>query len=102
MTCVEAPSTPLNGSLYYGQALEFSYFLVPDAADPRAVLETARLTDGLGYELLGVQDRRYQPSHLDTSSLLAAILAHTESVRVFAAERRASSPVPASSPERGG
>ncbi len=81
---VEAPSPPLNGSLDYGHPLEFGYFLIPDAADPHGVLETARLADGLGYDLLGVQDHPYQPRHLDTSSLLAAILAQTEAVRVFA------------------
>ena len=70
--------------LDYGHPLEFGYFLVPDAGDPRAVLETARRADDLGYDLLAVQDHPYQPRHLDTMSLLASILAQTESVRVFA------------------
>jgi alkanesulfonate monooxygenase SsuD/methylene tetrahydromethanopterin reductase-like flavin-dependent oxidoreductase (luciferase family) len=69
----------------YGHPLEFGYFLTPDAGDPLGVLETARLVDGLGYDLLGVQDHPYQPRHLDTMSLLAAILAQTTAVRVFAA-----------------
>jgi len=68
----------------YGHPLEFGYFLSPDAGDPFGVLETARLVDGLGYDLLAVQDHPYQPRHLDTSSLLAAILAQTATVRVFA------------------
>ena len=76
-------SQPLNGSLDYGHPLEFGYFLVPDAGDPLGVLETARLADGLGYDLLGVQDHPYQPRHLDAMSLAAAILAQTRSVRVF-------------------
>jgi len=80
----EALSQPLKERLDYGQPLEFGYFLVPDAGDPLGVLETARLADGLGYDLLGVQDHPYQPRHLDTQSLLAAILAQTEAVRVFA------------------
>jgi alkanesulfonate monooxygenase SsuD/methylene tetrahydromethanopterin reductase-like flavin-dependent oxidoreductase (luciferase family) len=70
--------------LDYGHPLEFGYFLVPDAGDPQAVLRTARLADDLGYDLLAVQDHPYQPRHLDTMSLLASILAQTESVRVFA------------------
>ena len=74
-----------NERLDYGNPLEFGYFLVPDAGDPLGVLETARLVDGLGYDLIGVQDHPYQARHLDTSSLLAAILAQTSSVRVFAA-----------------
>jgi hypothetical protein len=39
-----------------GHALEFGYFLIPDAGDPQAVLETARIADRLGYDLLAVQD----------------------------------------------
>ncbi len=73
-----------SGALDYGHALEFGYFLSPNAEDPQAVLETARLVDELGYDLIGVQDHPYQSRHLDTMSLLAAILAQTTSVRVFA------------------
>ena len=69
----------------YGHPLEFAYFLTPDAGDPLGVLETARLVDGLGYDLIGVQDHPYQARHLDTMSLLGAILAQTTAVRVFAA-----------------
>ena len=47
------------------------------------MLETARLADDLGYDLLGIQDHPYQPRHLDAMSLAAAILAQTRSVRVF-------------------
>jgi alkanesulfonate monooxygenase SsuD/methylene tetrahydromethanopterin reductase-like flavin-dependent oxidoreductase (luciferase family) len=70
--------------LDYGHPLEFGYFLTPDAGDPRSVVETARLVDALGYDLIGVQDHPYQRRFLDTSSLLAAILAQTSAVRVFA------------------
>src|SRR2546422_10468892 len=80
----EALSQPLNEGLDYGQPLEFAYFLTPDAGDPQGVLETARLVDELGYDLLAVQDHPYQPRRLDTMSLLAAILAQTTAVRVFA------------------
>jgi alkanesulfonate monooxygenase SsuD/methylene tetrahydromethanopterin reductase-like flavin-dependent oxidoreductase (luciferase family) len=78
-------SAPLQEQLDYGQSLEFAYFLTPDAADPDGVLETARLVDSLGYDLIGVQDHPYQSRHLDTISLVAAILAQTTSVRVFTA-----------------
>jgi alkanesulfonate monooxygenase SsuD/methylene tetrahydromethanopterin reductase-like flavin-dependent oxidoreductase (luciferase family) len=47
------------------------------------VLQTARLADRLGYDLLAVQDHPYQPAHLDTLALLGAILAQTERIRVF-------------------
>jgi len=74
----------LNERLDYGHSLEFGYFLTPEAGDPVGVLETARLLDALGYDLIGIQDHPYQSRFLDTSSLLAAILAQTEAVRVFA------------------
>jgi alkanesulfonate monooxygenase SsuD/methylene tetrahydromethanopterin reductase-like flavin-dependent oxidoreductase (luciferase family) len=67
----------------YGHSLEFGYFLIPEAADPRGVLETARLADRLGYDLLAVQDHPYQPAHLDTLALLGVILGQTEQIRVF-------------------
>ena len=60
-----------------------AYFLVPDAGDPEGVLETARLADRLGYDLLAVQDHPYQRAHLDALALLGVILAQTERIRVF-------------------
>jgi alkanesulfonate monooxygenase SsuD/methylene tetrahydromethanopterin reductase-like flavin-dependent oxidoreductase (luciferase family) len=67
----------------YGHDIEFGYFLIPDAGDPDGVLETARLADRLGYDLLGVQDHPYQPAHLDALALAGVILAQTERIRVF-------------------
>ncbi len=67
----------------YGHEIEFGYFLVPDAGDPDGVLETARLADRLGYDLLAVQDHPYQQAHLDSLALLGVILAQTEQIRVF-------------------
>jgi alkanesulfonate monooxygenase SsuD/methylene tetrahydromethanopterin reductase-like flavin-dependent oxidoreductase (luciferase family) len=67
----------------YGHDIEFGYVLDPDAGDPQGVLETARLADRLGYDLLGVPDHPYHPGHLDTLSLLGVILAQTERIRVF-------------------
>ncbi len=67
----------------YGHDLEFGYFLVPDAGDPLGVLETARLADRLGYDLLAVQDHPYQQAHLDALALLGVILAQTARIRVF-------------------
>jgi alkanesulfonate monooxygenase SsuD/methylene tetrahydromethanopterin reductase-like flavin-dependent oxidoreductase (luciferase family) len=67
----------------YGHELEFGYFLIPEAGNPYGVLETARLADRLGYDLLAVQDHPYQPAHLDALALLGVILAQTERIRVF-------------------
>jgi alkanesulfonate monooxygenase SsuD/methylene tetrahydromethanopterin reductase-like flavin-dependent oxidoreductase (luciferase family) len=69
----------------YRHPLEFGYFLTPDADDPDGVVETARLADELGYDLLGVQDHPYQRRHLDALALLGVILARTERLRVFQA-----------------
>src|SRR5687767_14604151 len=67
----------------YGHDIEFGYFLNPDAGDPDGVLETARLADRLGYDLLGVQDHPYQRAHLDSLALLGVIFAQTDRIRVF-------------------
>jgi len=67
----------------YGHSIEFGYFLIPDAGDPDGVLQTARLADELGYDLLAVQDHPYQRAHLDALALLGVILAQTKRIRVF-------------------
>ena len=67
----------------YGHDTEFGYFLIPDAGDPQGVLETARLADELGYDLLAIQDHPYQRRHLDALALAGVILAQTERIRVF-------------------
>jgi alkanesulfonate monooxygenase SsuD/methylene tetrahydromethanopterin reductase-like flavin-dependent oxidoreductase (luciferase family) len=65
----------------YGRPLEFGYFLVPNAGDP--LLDTARMADRLGLDLIGVQDHPYQRRYVDTWTLLSMIAAVTERVRVF-------------------
>lgn len=67
----------------YGRSLEFGYFLEPRAADPSGLLEAARTADRLGLDLLGIQDHPYQPGFLDTWTLLSAIGASTERIRLF-------------------
>jgi hypothetical protein len=49
-----------------GHDLEFGAFLTPRADTPEAVVALAELCDGLGLELLGIQDHPYQPSFLET------------------------------------
>ena len=66
----------------YGHEIEFGYFLVPGAGDPEGI-ETARLADRLGYDLVAIQDHPYQRRHLDTLALLGEILARTERIASF-------------------
>lgn len=67
----------------YGRPLEFGYFLEPTAAEPTATMAAGRLVDSLGFDLLGIQDHPYQPRFLDTWTLLSALGAQTEQVRLF-------------------
>lgn len=67
----------------YGRALQFGYFLTPDASDYQEVLRRARLCDTLGMDLIGIQDHPYQSRFLDTWTLLTALAAQTSRVRLF-------------------
>lgn len=67
----------------YGRPLEFGLFLTPTATDSAEVMRLARLADRLGLDLLGVQDHPYQGAFMDTWTLLSAIAAQTERIRVF-------------------
>lgn len=66
----------------YGHALEFGYFLTPDAGDSDGILELARFADRLGLEILGVQDHPYQPRFLDMWTLLSVVAGVTEHIRL--------------------
>ena len=66
-----------------GLPVQFGWFLMPDAADPRGLLDQARLAERAGFDLVGIQDHPYQRRHLDTFTLLAALAAATERVGLF-------------------
>jgi alkanesulfonate monooxygenase SsuD/methylene tetrahydromethanopterin reductase-like flavin-dependent oxidoreductase (luciferase family) len=66
-----------------GLPVRFGWFLVPDAADPRALVEQAQLAERAGIDLVGVQDHPYQRRYLDTFTLLAALATATERVGLF-------------------
>ena len=61
----------------------FGWFLVPDAADPAALVDQARRVERAGFDLIGIQDHPYQRRYLDTFSLLAALATATERVGLF-------------------
>jgi alkanesulfonate monooxygenase SsuD/methylene tetrahydromethanopterin reductase-like flavin-dependent oxidoreductase (luciferase family) len=66
----------------YGRELRFGAFIPPVAAQAGGVLELARLADVVGLDLVTFQDHPYQPSFLDTWTLLAVVAAQTANVRL--------------------
>jgi alkanesulfonate monooxygenase SsuD/methylene tetrahydromethanopterin reductase-like flavin-dependent oxidoreductase (luciferase family) len=67
----------------YGHDLLFGWFLTPDAGQADALVALAEYADGLGLDLLGVQDHPYQPGFLDAWTLLATLAGRTERIRLF-------------------
>ncbi|WP_182876296.1 LLM class flavin-dependent oxidoreductase [Microbispora sp. H10670] len=67
----------------FGHDLWFGAFLRPDAAGHHRIVRQAVLADELGLDVIGVQDHPYQPSFLDTWTLLSVLAARTERVRLF-------------------
>ncbi|MCX5557553.1 LLM class flavin-dependent oxidoreductase [Streptomyces sp. NBC_00038] len=67
----------------YGHDLLFGAVLTPDAEQPHAVIELARLADRAGLDLVSVADHPYRPDFLDAWTMLSVIAARTERVRVF-------------------
>ncbi len=68
----------------YGHTLEFGVFITPTADDPAAVVELARLSERLGYDLVTFQDHPYMADRLETWTLLSWVAAATERVRLSA------------------
>jgi alkanesulfonate monooxygenase SsuD/methylene tetrahydromethanopterin reductase-like flavin-dependent oxidoreductase (luciferase family) len=66
-----------------GLPVRFGWFLVPEAADPRGLVEQARLAERIGFDLIGIQDHPYQRRYLDTFTLLAALATATERIGLF-------------------
>jgi alkanesulfonate monooxygenase SsuD/methylene tetrahydromethanopterin reductase-like flavin-dependent oxidoreductase (luciferase family) len=66
----------------YRHDLQFGVFIPPVAGKADAVLELARLADVLGLDLVSFQDHPYQPTFLDTWTLLSVVAAETTNVRV--------------------
>jgi alkanesulfonate monooxygenase SsuD/methylene tetrahydromethanopterin reductase-like flavin-dependent oxidoreductase (luciferase family)/hemerythrin-like domain-containing protein len=67
----------------YGHPLVFGAFVTPDARSYHETVRLAQVADGLGFDILGVQDHPYQPSFLDTWTLLAALAGMTSNIRLF-------------------
>jgi hemerythrin-like domain-containing protein len=66
----------------YRQDLQLGVFITPVAEQAGAVLELARLADVVGLDIVSFQDHPYQPSFLETWTLLSVVAAETTNVRV--------------------
>ncbi|MEV0383800.1 LLM class flavin-dependent oxidoreductase [Nonomuraea sp. NPDC050643] len=62
--------------------LWFGAFLSPEAGGRDRLLRHVTLADRLGLDLIGVQDHPYQADFLDTWTLLSAVAARTERIRL--------------------
>ena len=66
----------------YGHALEFGAFITPTSRVPHQAVERSLLAEELGLELVTYQDHPYQPSLLDTWTLMAYVAARTDRIRI--------------------
>jgi alkanesulfonate monooxygenase SsuD/methylene tetrahydromethanopterin reductase-like flavin-dependent oxidoreductase (luciferase family)/hemerythrin-like domain-containing protein len=66
----------------YRHDLQFGVFITPAAGQSDEVLELSRMADTAGLDIVSFQDHPYQPSFLDTWTLLSVVAAQTTHVRV--------------------
>lgn len=66
----------------YAHALQFGTFITPVNSPPEAAVQRAVLAEQFGFDLVTFQDHPYQPSFLDTWTLLSWVAARTERVHV--------------------
>lgn len=66
----------------YGHELVFGTFHTPQHADPQAPVRLAQVSEAAGIDLVTFQDHPYQPSFLDTWTLLSYVGAATERVQL--------------------
>jgi alkanesulfonate monooxygenase SsuD/methylene tetrahydromethanopterin reductase-like flavin-dependent oxidoreductase (luciferase family) len=66
----------------YGHPLKFGTFLTPVNNAPPQVVALAKHSEDLGYDLVTFQDHPYQPSFLDTWTLMSYVAAQTERIHV--------------------
>ena len=64
----------------YGHPIRFGTFVTPVNAPAERPVELAVLSEQLGFDLVTFQDHPYQPSFLDTWTLLAWVAARTERI----------------------
>ncbi|GGO30097.1 hypothetical protein GCM10010116_60280 [Microbispora rosea subsp. aerata] len=66
----------------YGHELRFGTFITPQNRDPQGPVRLAQITEAAGLDLATFQDHPYQPTFLDTWTLLSWVAARTERITV--------------------
>ncbi|MGW6278721.1 LLM class flavin-dependent oxidoreductase [Kribbella sp. NPDC055071] len=66
----------------YGHELVFGTFLTPAVDNPARVIALAQLTEQVGLDLVSFQDHPYQPRLMDAWTLVSAVAAQTQRVKV--------------------
>ena len=66
----------------YGHPIRFGSFITPVSSPASAPVRLAVLSEELGFDLVTFQDHPYQPSFLDTWTLLSWVAARTERVEL--------------------
>ncbi|MGP7960568.1 LLM class flavin-dependent oxidoreductase [Sanguibacter sp. A247] len=69
--------------MHYGHRVETGVFLTPTARPAQNPVRLAQLAEELGFDLATFQDHPYQPSFLDTWTLLSWVAAQTSRIRVM-------------------
>ena len=68
----------------YGHELLFGSFITPTSAEPAQAVELATVSEQVGLDLVTFQDHPYQPSFLDTWTLMSFVAARTSTIRLSA------------------
>lgn len=66
----------------YGHSLRFGLFVTPSVADHARAIDLAIRADAAGLDLVTFQDHPYQPTMLDTWTLLSYVVAKTDRIMV--------------------
>ena len=66
----------------YGHPLRFGTFIQPSNAQPELTVTLAERSEQLGYDLVTFQDHPYQPSYLDTWTLMTWVAARTSRIHL--------------------
>src|SRR5690625_7481626 len=66
----------------YGHELEFGSFITPANHDPAGEVALAEHSEVVGLDLVTFQDHPYQPSFLDSWTLLSFVAGRTERVKL--------------------